>query len=54
MKCDYYTIGELVIVYKLKYRTIWNWIQNKKLKAVKVNGRLRILKSSWKKLLKDS
>ncbi len=53
MKSDYYTIPELADISILVYRTIWNWIKSGKIKAVKVKGRLRVDKASWKKLLKS-
>jgi hypothetical protein len=52
MRSDrYYTIPEIVTAYKVTYRTIWNWIKSKDLKAVKIKGMIRVSKASLEKLI---
>lgn len=53
MRCNYFSVSDIAKQYNFSYRTIWNYIKEKKLKAVKVNGTLRISKAEFKKLIKE-
>ncbi len=48
---SYYTIPELVRAYKLSYRTIWNWIKAKELRAIRVKGEIRVSKKDFERLV---
>jgi excisionase family DNA binding protein len=47
----FYTIPEIVTAYKVTYRTVWNWIKAKELKAIKFKGMLRVSKANLDKLI---
>ncbi len=47
----YYTIPEIVQTYKVSYRSIWNWIQAKELKAIKVKRMIRVSRESLEELI---
>ncbi len=52
MKKEYYTIPELSQIYNLGYRTIWNYIQDNDLKAIKIKDEIRVSKKEFAKLIK--
>ena len=55
MEKIYYTCAEVADMLRVKEDTVWNWIRTKKLKAVKIGGKIyRIHKDEIKKLMEEA
>jgi hypothetical protein len=50
----YFSIAEICHKYNLKYRSVWNWIQANQLKAIKVNGRIRVSRVALLRLIEGA
>lgn len=46
------TINKVAVEFGVTYRTVWNWIKDGKIKAVKISGIVRIPKSEVERLKK--
>jgi excisionase family DNA binding protein len=46
------SINQTAVIFGVTYRTIWNWINTGKIKAVKINGIVRIDESEIERLKK--
>jgi excisionase family DNA binding protein len=47
-----YTIREVARLLDLSYITVWSWIRKGKIRAVKVDGRVRIPEGELRKLVR--
>lgn len=48
-----YTIREVCTKLGLAYTTVWQWVRQGKIKAVRVGGRIRIPESELKRIVRE-